>query len=278
MRNVGFVIAIVGLSLATPAYAWFEGNNSESQVQAPVVQPNPEILDLVTRMEQMQSEVQQLRGMIEEQSQTISDLQRKQKNMYLDLDSRIQSATATNTAAPAATAVVPSNGTVVAPAAPNAPAVQTPVTTNSSVAVPVVAQPVAVPPAQTVNATANNEKDRYQQAYEALRSGQNAMAVKLFESFLIDFPGGQFADNAQYWLAEAYKVNREVDKSRSAFVKVITQYPQSAKVPDALLKLGYIEFELQNIPKSREYLTQVINAFPGTPAANLAAKKLAVMP
>lgn len=275
MRNAGLVMAIVGLSLATPAYAWFEGNNSENQAPAPVVQPNPEILDLVTRMEQMQSEVQQLRGMIEEQSQTISDLQRKQKNMYLDLDSRIQNASAAGTPAPAATTVAPVVGTV--PAA-NAPAVQAPVQANTAVTAPAVTQPAVVSPTQAPNPVANNDRDRYQQAYEALRSGQNAMAVKLFESFLIDFPNGQFADNAQYWLAEAYKVNREIDKSRSAFIKVITQYPQSAKVPDALLKLGYIEFELQNIPKSREYLTQVVNAFPGTPAANLAAKKLAVMP
>lgn len=275
MRNTGLVMAIVGLSLATPAYAWFEGNNSENQAPAPAVQPNPEILDLVTRMEQMQSEVQQLRGMIEEQSQTISDLQRKQKNMYLDLDSRIQNAPAAGTPAPAATTVAPVVGTV--PAA-NTPAVQAPVQANTAVTAPAVTQPAVVSSTQAPNPVANNDRDRYQQAYEALRSGQNAMAVKLFESFLIDFPNGQFADNAQYWLAEAYKVNREIDKSRSAFIKVITQYPQSAKVPDALLKLGYIEFELQNIPKSREYLTQVVNAFPGTPAANLAAKKLAVMP
>ena len=258
MRNAGFVMAIVGLSLTTPAYAWFEGNNSDNQVATPVAQPNPEILDLVTRMEQMQSEVQQLRGMIEEQSQTISDLQRKQKNMYLDLDSRIQNAS---------TAVTPTS-----PTSSVAPVGATP-----AVAAPVATQPAVVSPAQAPQ-LASNDKDRYQQAYEALRSGQNAMAVKLFESFLQDFPSGQFADNAQYWLAEAYKVNREIDKSRSAFIKVLTQYPQSAKVPDALLKLGYIEFELQNIPKSREYLTQVVNAFPGTPAANLAAKKLAVMP
>ena len=258
MRNAGFVMAIVGLSLTTPAYAWFEGNNSDNQVATPVAQPNPEILDLVTRMEQMQSEVQQLRGMIEEQSQTISDLQRKQKNMYLDLDSRIQNAS---------TAVTPTSPTTSV----------APVGATPAVAAPVATQPAVVSPAQAPQ-LASNDKDRYQQAYEALRSGQNAMAVKLFESFLQDFPSGQFADNAQYWLAEAYKVNREIDKSRSAFIKVLTQYPQSAKVPDALLKLGYIEFELQNIPKSREYLTQVVNAFPGTPAANLAAKKLAVMP
>jgi len=265
MRNAGFVMAIVGLSLTTPAYAWFEGNNSDNQVAAPVAQPNPEILDLVTRMEQMQSEVQQLRGMIEEQSQTISDLQRKQKNMYLDLDSRIQNASSAVTPTSPTTSVAPVGATpAVAPA-------------NPAVAAPVATQPAVASSAQAPQ-IANNDKDRYQQAYEALRSGQNAMAVKLFESFLQDFPSGQFADNAQYWLAEAYKVNREIDKSRSAFIKVLTQYPQSAKVPDALLKLGYIEFELQNIPKSREYLTQVVNAFPGTPAANLAAKKLAVMP
>ncbi|WP_305080118.1 YbgF trimerization domain-containing protein, partial [Methylomonas koyamae] len=38
--------------------------------------------------------MQQLRGMVEEQSQTIADLQRKQNNMYSDLDERMQALSA----------------------------------------------------------------------------------------------------------------------------------------------------------------------------------------
>ncbi len=265
MRKTALVVSLVGWSLATPALAWMgndasdDAGNSARQL-AP--QPNPELLDILSRLEQMQAEVQQLRGMVEEQSQTIADLQRKQKNMYMDLDSRIQSAaTASQPAASQPT-------TAEQPAANAAVSAVAPAVVNPNP----VAVPVGVPVAQ------GGDKERYQQAYEALRSGQNAMAVKLFEALLTDFPNGQYSDNAQYWLAEAYKVNREIEKSRNAFIKVITQYPSSAKVPDALLKLGYIEFELQNIPKCREYLLRVTNNYPGTPAANLAAKKLAQMP
>lgn len=280
MSHTRSIVALLGWSLVTPAFAWFDSNNAENQPQPQVVQPNPEILDLVSRTEQLQSEIQQLRGMLEEQSQTISDLQRKQKNMYLDLDSRIQAATsaAPQTVPGSAPVATPSTAAAVPAQAVGQSAQATPVAVPAQVNQPASTQTnVASAPVSAVTPS-GNEKDRYQQAYEALRSGQNAMAVKLFEGFLVEFSGGQFADNAQYWLAEAYKVNREIDRSKAAFIKVITQYPQSAKVPDALLKLGYIEFELQNIPKSREYLTQVVNAFPGTPAANLAGKKLATMP
>jgi len=268
MRKSAFLIAVMGWSVCVPAHAWMDNEaENQSAVQPAPIQPNPEILDVLSRLEQLQTEVQQLRGMVEEQSQTIIDLERKQKNMYLDLDSRIQGA-----ANPAVTSV---------PAAVTTdPAAQAPSAVSAAQSVPSAVSPVPAPAAAATPAGSaqGNDKDRYQQAYEALRGGQNALAVKLFEAFLLDFPNGQYADNAQYWLAEAYKVNREIDKAKAAFLKVINQYPQSAKVPDALLKLGYIEFELQNIAKSREYLNHVTSAYPGTPAANLAAKKLALMP
>ena len=54
----------------------------------------------------------------------------------------------------------------------------------------------------------------------------------------------------------------------------MSQYSGSPKVPDALLKLGYIELEQNNMAKARDYLTQVTVSHPGTTAAHLAAKKL----
>jgi tol-pal system protein YbgF len=130
----------------------------------------------------------------------------------------------------------------------------------------------------TATAAQGNEKERYQSAYDTLRNGHNAQAIKMFQDLLKDFPAGEFADNSQYWLAEAYKINREFDAARGAFNKVVSQYPNSSKVPDALLKLGYIEFDLQNTAKARDYLTRVTTSYPGTTAAHLAEKKLAQMP
>ena len=100
----------------------------------------------------------------------------------------------------------------------------------------------------------------------------------MFESLQVDHPKGELSDNTQYWLGEAYKINRENDKARAAFNKVVSQYPNSSKVPDALLKLGYIEFDQQNLAKARDYFSRIITSYPETTAAHLASKKLAQMP
>jgi tol-pal system protein YbgF len=244
------------------------------------------IYEVLGRLEQLQSEVQQLRGMVEEQSQTIADLERKQSNMYSDLDGRVQALTPASPQ-PQTPAAAPAPQAEAAPPQQPAAATATPATATPPAA---QAAPVPVAPAAAVetkpaataptpaSATQGNEKERYQQAYDTLRNGHNAQAVKMFETLLADFPAGEFADNAQYWLAEAYKINREFDKARAAFGKVVSQYPNSSKVPDALLKLGYIEFDQQNIAKARDYLTRVTTSYPGSTAAHLASKKLAQMP
>lgn len=239
------------------------------------------VYDILDRLDTLQSEVQQLRGMVEEQSQTIQDLQRKQNNMYADLDNRVQSLTPATPAAPAVAqpVVVAGAQAVVAP-----PPVPTP--TTAGAVTPPASLPIITPgaggtttvPGMPVNAARGDEKERYQQAYDNLRNGRNEQSVRMFESLLTDFPNGEYADNAQYWLGEAYKVNRETDKAKQAFAKVISKYPNSAKVSDALLKLGYIESEQQNYPKAREYFNRVVTSFPESAAGRLAAKKLEQLP
>lgn len=285
LLTIGFTC---GLLAASSAYAVNNGDQQSYGNAQPVAGQSAEnaMFDILARLEQLQSEVQQLRGMVEEQSQTIADLERKQKNMYADLDSRIQAVPApvapNASANPAATepAIVSSvSAAVPAAAVPNQALPTTPAGGNVNPAAAASANPVnSGQIAPQVPLAQGSEKERYVLAYDMLRNGHNAQAIKSFETLLVDYPAGEYADNAQYWLAEAYKINREIDKSRNAFIKVVMQYPNSAKVPDALLKLGYIEADLQNFPKAREYLSRVTSLYPNSPAAHLAAKRLAQMP
>ena len=55
-----------------------------------------------------------------------------------------------------------------------------------------------------------------------------------------------FLDNAQYWLGEAYYVNHDYTNALAAFQRVVDKYPQSRKVPDALLKV--ITFAIFSFP------------------------------
>lgn len=223
--------------------------------------------EVLGRLEQLQSEVQQLRGVVEEQSQTIDDLKKRQGNIYSDLDLRIQELAGIK-------AIAKANGldqfdSIQQPVVSAATAANTQSATDQAVSEQQVSEQVVANSPVIVN-----DKARYQRAYELLRNGHNSKAIAEFKALLAASPQGEFADNSQYWLGEAYKVNQNLDAAKEAFLKVVMDYVDSPKVPDALLKLGYIEFEQKNLAKARDYLTQVTVAHPDTTAAHLASKKL----
>jgi TolA-binding protein len=55
------------------------------------------------------------------------------------------------------------------------------------------------------------------------------------------------------------------------------KYPQSRKLPDALLKIGYCRYEMKQYEAAREALGQVAARFTDTPAARLAKQRLEKM-
>ncbi|MGZ5031258.1 MAG: tol-pal system protein YbgF [Methylobacter sp.] len=243
----------------------------EGEVSTVKPSSNNAVYEMMGRLEQLQAEVQQLTGKIEEQANLIAEMKKSQSTMYSDLDGRIQGLEKKAEA-------------VRSPAAENAPMQEGAVGTEAKTVEPSVAASVAAPEAKPASAqkqdavsASGDEKQQYQQAYEALRNGHNAQAIAEFNALLSKNPKGEYANNAQYWLGEAYRVNQDVDSARKAFNGVIENYPGSSKVPDALLKLGTIEIEQKNQAKAREYLTRVTTDFPSSTAARLAAKKLLLL-
>jgi tol-pal system protein YbgF len=265
----------------------------------PVNSPSTNTLyELMGRLEQLQAEVQQLTGKVDEQAYRIEELKKHQTTMYSDFDERLQSIenksngtdqpiaeTPSETAgtgdaeAKAGESLAPASESVPVPTNEPTPA-DKPVTASepapaaepSPVDKPVDNQ-APKPKSDTVQAS-GPEKQQYQQAYNELRNGHTDQSIEQFNAYLSKYPAGAYANNAQYWLGEAYRVNQDNDAARKAFNDVIEKYPDGAKVPDALLKLGYIEIEQKNMAKAREYLTRVTTDYPKSPAALLATKKL----
>ena len=249
--------------------------------------------EMMKRIEQMQAEVQQLTGKVEEQAFQIDELKKQQKTMYTDFDDRIQSIE-NKSGAGQPSAVVPGDPSAPAdsgaggavspaPAATGDPAdaVQ-PQDIPSEAAAPAPSPSTSAAPAQQSPDVASAqvpeaEKQEYQQGYDDLRNGRTDQAISKFNAFIASHPGSAYASNAQYWLGEAYRVNQDNASARKAFNSVIETYPNSAKVSDALLKLGYIEMEEKNPAKAREYLTRVTKEFANSRAAGLAQKKLLVL-
>jgi tol-pal system protein YbgF len=91
---------------------------------------------------------------------------------------------------------------------------------------------------------------------------------------MIAFPDSSLSDNAQYWLAETYYVSQSYGKARKEFTVVVEKYPQSRKIPDALLKIGYCNYELKRFADARKSLQAVVANYPETTAARLAGQRL----
>jgi tol-pal system protein YbgF len=252
------------------------------------------LYELMGRLEQLQAEVQQLTGKVEEQAYRIDELKKHQGTMYSDFDERLQSienkANGTDQSSaksPSETAgtgdggvkevdsLAPATGPLQAnePIPANKPESSVEPAPESSSADKAVVNQVSKPKPET-GQVSGTEKEEYQQAYNELRNGHTNESIEQFKAYLSKYPTGVYANNAQYWLGEAHRVNQDNDAARKAFNDVVEKYPGGAKVPDALLKLGYIEIDQKNIPKAREYLTRVTTDYPKSPAALLAAKKL----
>ncbi|NOT85100.1 MAG: tol-pal system protein YbgF [Methylococcaceae bacterium] len=243
------------------------------------------IYQLLGQIEQLQKEVRQLSGTVEEQAHDLAELKKRQTTMYEDIDQRVQAIEDAKKAAEAAPTAIVAEPAATAPTIPDVtPAVAVPPV--STVAPPATVDNttistspaiVATPPATETPAATSDEKAQYQKAYANLQVGHYSEGITALNTFLGNFPNGKYAANAQYWLGEAYKASQNVDASRDAFNKVISQYPNSPKVPDALFKLGVLEIDQNNLPKAREYLNHVSTGYPNTTAAQLAAKKLSVL-
>jgi len=216
------------------------------------------LVDLLEQVSNLQREVQQLRGDIEVQTHNMESLQKRQRDLYLDIDRRLHRLEAGGVQQPAA-GVEGSVPGVTAPAA----------------AVPAAARGAgaAAQPAAAALHPADQRKD-YGRALEQLKDGRYNEASTAFKAFLEKYPDSSYADNAQYWLGEVFYVTRQFQPALNEFGKVLSSHPDSPKVADAKLKMGYIQYELKDWARAQELLNQVVKGYPGTTTARLAQERL----
>ena len=232
-------------------------------------QSGQNLFEILSRLEQLQVEVQQLRGTVEEQTYKINELEKRQEAIYLDFDRRLQQPSKLDQPLEPLADVQVDTG----PSMPEAveQSIQTPTASPVAESAPT---PELSATRTTYKRSILDEKQAYQHAYETLRIGSALASIDLFKQFLLDYPRGEYADNASYWLAEAYKFNQQTGLARATFRNLIAQFPNSAKVPDAKLKLGYIEVELNNVAQARKILTDLSMRYSGTSIGHLASQKL----
>lgn len=205
--------------------------------------------ELMARLDEAREEIQQLNGKLEEQTHLMSEMKKKQSSIYTDFDDRLQQMESKMTgASPASVAEVS--------------------TTKEPESVAELAPPSKTP------AITTGSPSPYQEAFTAFRNGQVTDAIAQFNALLSNDPTNLLANNAQFWLGRAYRVNKDISSAKKAFNLVLEKYPTSSKVSDTLLELGSIEQEQHNSAQAKEYLTRVMTDFPTSKSAEIAARRL----
>jgi tol-pal system protein YbgF len=134
--------------------------------------------------------------------------------------------------------------------------------------------PLPVNPVSTLPPLSSDEQASYDTAFAALREGRYAESARRFSSFLEQFPNGDLADNATYWLGESYYVTQNYRIALDTFKSLLDRFPQSAKAADAQLKLGYCHYELREWNEAEAALNEVVRRYPDTTVARLAQGRL----
>lgn len=210
------------------------------------------MVEMVTRLDRMQSEISKLHGKMEELQHHIDNLQKQQQTMVSDMEQRLSQGQGSTGAA---------SGDMTADG--SAEPASHPAATASSASSPVVAE----------GGDAARQA-AYQKGFALLKDGKYDESIKEFKAFIQKYPKGEYADASLYWLGEAQYVNRDFAGARDTFHKLMKDFPQNGKVADAQLKLGYIEYDLGDMTKARDALNEVVRRYPGSNAARLAEKRL----
>jgi tol-pal system protein YbgF len=232
---------------------------------------NRALLDMLELLESLKTDVNSLRGEIEVQTHTVDQIKKKQRELYTDIDRRLQRLESNKTTAKS------SADLEVLETAANQVTADTEVPSGEQgLVVETSSDLVANTEVSTEEKPADPQKAEavYQRAFKLLKESQYEQAQKAFKAFLSDYPDSPFSDNAQYWLGESNYVMQKYDIAINEYQTLLNTFPDSKKVSHALLKIGYSYAELGNATDAKKTLTEVMKQYPGTTAARLADERL----
>ena len=172
-------------------------------------------MDMWQLLDQLRDEMRNLRGEIEQQGFELEKTQQQQKQMYLDLEQRLQQI----------------EKSAVAPSTIDQNGLETSDQQSIDDSFDLSQADQSLSPIDSSTVDPQIISADYDKALQTLREGLYDDAARQFQQIITLYPNSEFADNAQYWLAETKYINRDFDTARTMFQRVVSDYPDSSKVP-----------------------------------------------
>lgn len=215
---------------------------------------NQGVLSLLNQVEALKAEVARLRGFQEEQAYQMDVAEKRVKDLYVDLDSRLGQAN--------------SQIKELASRPAAAPAAD-PVRLQSAQILTSVPAAAATP----VPTDTDAESRAYAAAHALVKAGKYKEAAQAMQGFLEQFPRGSLAPNAVYWMGFSQVNQGDFAGAAISYQRLIDEYPASSKAPDAMLSLSRALLQTNETAQARAMLDQLIARHPASKAA-VAGKKL----
>jgi tol-pal system protein YbgF len=115
-------------------------------------------------------------------------------------------------------------------------------------------------------------------AFSDYAAGQWPLAIQGFETYMRAFPRSEQADDAQFYIGEAYQLDGKMREALAAYERVAADYPQSNRAADSYYKRGVIYNTLNQPDKAREMFEATIKQFPNSESSRLAKQLLDARP
>ena len=208
---------------------------------------------LLTQLQQQlsdnQTDIDALRGQIQESQYQLNQVMDRQKQIMLQIDS-LNGGSGATPAQPASGDQSNAAAATPAPAGGN--------TASSGV------------PAQTGDANTD-----YNAAIALVKdSSRQDDAIVAFQNFIKKYPDSTYQPNANYWLGQLNYNKGKKDDAAYYFASVVKNYPKSPKAADAMFKVGVIMQDKGDTTKAKAVYQQVVSKYPGTDGAKQAQKRL----
>lgn len=222
------------------------------------------LVDLLEQVETLKTDLAKLRGQLEVATHEIEQAQKRQRDLYVDLDTRLRKLE------------TPAQPGAEAPGAPVAPGTPAPLPPTIAPTVEATPMPKLPSSRSVTEAGVTPEQQAYATATEHFQAGRYPEALSLFQTFLKAFPKSPLTPSAQYWVGNTHFAQRDFPAAIAAQRQLIRNHPDSQKVPDALLNIASAQAEQGDVAAARKTMEDLVTRHPQSEAAEKARKRLAI--
>ena len=250
------VLLLLALCVAAPAQAGlFSDDEARKQIQqlearmlkleesalkleCDTVRQNNSLMDLQGQIEALNREIRNLRGQNEELARGLQDAEKREKDFYVDLDTRLRHFEAKEEAA-AAAADLSAADTLADPFDPAL------------------------------------ENRAFEVAYGLFRDGKFADAAASFQEFINKYPESVHIPNANYWMGGAQFALNDYKGALDTYQGLIKAFPGTPKAADVLFSIAECQRELEQGAAAQKTLKQLVAKYPDSEAAAKARNLIA---